>query len=295
MLVLLGDSHSNAINFGYERLSRREKFLFLLKFGRLRGGSLGAATNCRRNFFMVVPDRIYLTGAAAKRQAELLANRDPFFAVDDRRYFIFSLGFHHPIYKSAMWRRYTIDPSDKKKRFISHAMFREMVLHEHTPILDLYRGLRKLGVGFIVIASPPPSHASFVATTKAAVSSEEFIALFERTRAVFAEELDKIGVRYFFPPKSVTNPNGFLRGKLRAGFTARDHHANGQYGKLFLRHILSNVRTADFYEPGRSVWRTIKGKLARALQRMTGGFDKKPVDSSLERARKRGAAGHIAE
>jgi hypothetical protein len=251
MLVLLGDSHTHAINFGYERLSRREKFLFWLRFGRLRGGTLGAATNYRRSFFKVFPDRIYFTGGPKKRLIALLSK--PFFEADDRRYFVFSLGFHHPIYKSKTWKHYTLDPSNKKKQFVSQAMFREMVLYGNAPILDFYGSLRELGVGFIVIASPPPSLTSYRATANAAVSGEEFVAIFERTQSVFAEELDRMGVHYFFPPKIVANSKGFLKENLRAGGGPHDHHASGRYGKLFLKHIFSSVRGADFYGPGWSV------------------------------------------
>lgn len=286
MLVLLGDSHTHAINFGYERLSRREKFLFWLKFGRLRGGTLGAATHYRQDFFTVFPDRIYFTGQPMKRLKELLSK--PFFEADDSRYFVFSLGFHHPIYKSKTWKHYTLDPSDKKKQFVSHAMFREMVLYGNAPILDFYSSLRELGVGFIVIASPPPSYTSYRATANAAVSGEEFIAIFERTRSVFAEELDRMGVHSFFPPKTVATSKGFLKENLRTGGGTRDHHASAQYGKLFLSHILSNARGADFHGPGWSVWLAIQRKIARVLLRVTSLFEKRPADSLLDMVREKG-------
>ena len=165
--------------------------------------------------------------------------KSSYFKADDL--YGICIGGHSPrLYGNQAWR--IGKPSrlaTSKDRPFSMGVLDSMINYDQKYILRFFTLLKKAGVNFFVISTPPPP-ANYRDISKAA--EREAIGFIEsRARKVFVEWLADRDIDYIDMPENTCTDEGFLKPEFKLEFRfdgKRDpHHANPVYGAEVLKCV----------------------------------------------------------
>ena len=235
MIILTGDSHTNALRLGAQELSQQGEIPASIE---LRVGMLGNGKHADSDFSETRDGRVVLTQPALAGGLRRLTGDDAFRAEPQFRYGV-CLGFHSaPFFRHPMWRRYRPAPLFTQaagQRPVSSGVLDTIVDARGQFLFKFFDRLLSTGVDFFVIAAPPPrrDHPCLKESPANVVLAADRIF-----RHRVSQRLDSLGIRYVMPPESTTDDAGFLKSEY-ANIAPRDfHHGNAAYGAEMLRSVL---------------------------------------------------------
>lgn len=239
MIVVLGDSHTKAIERCLPRLDEQLRSSLDRKFGGVSAQMILPGFGFHEDFHRVDGGTIHFTGIAREMAAKALGN-DGSIRPDDGNVYGFSFGFHAAVMvRDEFWKDYTILPEISGKAYISEGVFRQTVLAENRHILDFARAVKDAGIRCFFICAPPIRQAMLDRQAEIA-GPAELIAVRETYRRIMMAEFDAIGLPYILPPEEVAE-NFVLKSKFDNRGPDDVHHANQRYARLMWGEFLEKV------------------------------------------------------
>ena len=271
MLVILGDSHTIALRDGLAKLDARSQRAAKACFGGVIARDLSHGYKFFEPFFEVDDQGVRFTDP---RAAGVLASIPGGFSPitrDDPRTFLFSLGFHPSATMSATrWQTHTAARNAADKHYVSEALVTAAVREHTRPMLEFFSVLKDMNVQFSVVMCCPLPKSFFTEKRRELASEEDILAFYQQYRKVFAQELDRLGVRYFTPPEQACDGQW-----LKESYVNRkgvgDYHADARYGALMLQDIIGKLTEGQRIPPrsAKDVLRGVKRRLGRMVRRVT--------------------------
>ena len=272
MLVILGDSHTIALRDGLAKLDARSQRSAWACFGGVIARDLSHGYKFFESFFEVDDQGVRFTDP---RAVGVLASIPGGFAPitrNDPRTFLFSFGFH-PSFAMLVtrWQAHTAARNAPDKHYVSEALVAAAVREHTRPMLEFFGVLKDINVQFsVVMCCPLPKSFITEKNRRVMASEEDILAFRQQYRKVFAQELDRLGVRYFAPPEQACDGQ-WLKERYVNRKGVGDYHADAQYGALMLQDIIGKLTQGYRIPPPspKDVLRGVKRRLGRMVRRVT--------------------------
>lgn len=236
-LYVLGDSHTVALGQGYRPEMAAEAGLAKITIAKLF-----SSPKTEKQFFTVDADGIgFLDEADAALQDATGATR---LSRAPDAAFAFMVGFTTTkLIRRDTWRthapwRLSHVPTD---HYLSDAALDQIVRDYNRHVIDFYAAVAALGLKAAAIIAPPP-RPDDLAISEVGIAPDIVLAVDAAARRCVAGELQKLSIPMIAPPDEVYDgaPGAsFL--KLKYGKPqGRDlHHANKDYGRLMIGHVIA--------------------------------------------------------
>jgi hypothetical protein len=225
-LLIVGDSHTGALATAREQ-------------GQAAGTlpdhvdwtiqPLGPGLNMRQSFWEPRGDHAEITDETYRKRLPRLPPEDARFD---------GIGLCMPMWFGRVLRDLvqgdlTLPGIADGGRMISAALFRDLVLRDQQPALDLAVFLRGLGTPVFAVDTPTVFRENRYLVR---VSPARLLGIVAAHRAVMRAELARLGLALVERPEACTQ-GGFMRPAFRRKDPTDRHHANAAFGALMLDRI----------------------------------------------------------
>lgn len=244
MLVVVGDSHAIALRAGLELLEAAGGPAFAERHGEVVAGQLDHGYRFLSRFYDVSGDAVEFSNERAHGFFERLVSPTvPRILRNDPRRFVFCFGFHPSgSILAKHWSAHTcaIDRASSKQ-YVTEAALAAFVRSYNAWIIRFLKVLQSFHVRFSVASCNPLPPECLSHWETETFAQDEILAYHNRFRDSFRKQLDALGMRYHLPPASVYDERGRMWQRMAQDRSEGDYHANAEYGRLMMEHILSEV------------------------------------------------------
>lgn len=230
-ILIIGDSHTGALNGGLRHLTRDEKLPPDVSF-HIQG--LGWSVVLQTPFFNDAGDHVELVNEGYR-------SRMPVVPPPEEHYDMIGLSmplFPLRLLRDLLPKGWGLAEWGGDWKPMSRAVFRELVLKDLHYILRFLETLQRHGHKVFAVAGPGLFKSHLILQY---VSDEQGVQAFNLYKEIALEELSRRNCPVVLPPASSYDSEGFMKQGFRHPDPKDPHHAGSKFGIVMLEAILERA------------------------------------------------------